>query len=326
MLRLSFGAESFPIAGTFTISRGSKTAADVVAVQLERNGFKGQGEGVPYPRYNETVPQCLAALEAASAKIETGITRESLPALNLPKAVLNALDCALWDLEAKTQQVPAWKLAGLSGLKPQVTAFTISLDTPEAMAAAALKAAHYPLLKLKLGRNGDSERLAAIRAAVPSARLIVDANEGWDESTLADMLAHCAKADVELVEQPLPQGKDDALKHIKRSTLICADESAHDAASLAELKGKYDAVNIKLDKTGGLTGALEMAKAARAQDFKIMVGCMLATSLAMAPAFLVAQLADYVDLDGPLWMKKDREPAISYAKGVMQAPVTALWG
>jgi len=322
-MRLSFGAESFPIAGTFTISRGSKTSAEVVAVEVEQDGIKGHGEGVPYARYNETVPQCLAALETVKAD---GITRASLPALKLPKAVANAIDCALWDLEAKTQKQPAWKLAGLAGMEPKVTCFTISLDTPEAMATAAIKAAHYPLLKLKLGREGDPERLAAIRAAVPHARLVVDANEGWHEGIIEEMLVHCAKAKVELVEQPLPQGQDEALRHIKRSTLICADESAHDAASLDELKGKYDAVNIKLDKTGGLTEALRMAHAARAQDFKIMVGCMLATSLAMAPAFVVAQLADYIDLDGPLWMKQDRQPSIKYLKGVMQAPEPALWG
>ena len=322
-MQLFFGAESFPIAGTFTISRGSKTSADVVAVEIEMDGVKGRGEGVPYARYHETVPQCLTALEKVDIE---GLTRGNLPVRKLPKAVANALDCALWDLEAKGSKLPAWKLAGLARLKPQVTAFTISLDTPEAMAAASLKAAQYPLLKLKLGRDGDPERLAAIRAAVPQARLIVDANEGWHEGIIETMLAHCKTARVELVEQPLPQDKDEALRHIKRDTLICADESAHDAASLAGLKGKYDAVNIKLDKTGGLTEALHMAKAARAQDFKIMVGCMLSTSLAMAPAFLVAQLADYVDLDGPLWMQKDRQPAISYVKGVMQAPEPALWG
>lgn len=322
-MHLDFGAESFPIAGTFTISRGSKTSADVVVVEVERDGVKGRGEGVPYGRYNETVPQCLAALETVNTQ---NLARDTLPALNLPKAAASALDCALWDLEAKAGKTSAWKLAGLACIEPKVTAFTISLDTPEAMAAASLKAAQYPLLKLKLGRDGDPERLTAIRAAVPHARLIVDANEGWHEAIVEDMLAHCAKANVELVEQPLPQGQDDALRHIKRSTLICADESAHDAASLHELKGKYDAVNIKLDKTGGLTEALRMAKAAREQDFKIMVGCMLATSLAMAPAFIVAQFANYVDLDGPLWMKHDREPAIRYEKGVMQAPAPELWG
>ena len=326
MPKLTLSSQSFPIAGTFTISRGSKTAADVVLVELEQDGVKGWGEAVPYARYNETVPQCLAALQASRARIEAGITRSDVSKLDLPKAAQNALDCALWDLLAKQTGIPAWKAAGLFEPQPRITAFTISLDTPEAMASAAAKASHMPLLKLKLGREGDEQRLAAIRAAVPSARLIVDANEGWRESIIEKMLEACVQHRVELVEQPLPVGDDEALLHIKCDVLICADESAHDAASLPGLVGKYDAVNIKLDKTGGLTGALAMAHAAQEAKFKIMIGCMLATSLAMAPAFLVAQMADYVDLDGPLLLAKDREPAISYAKGLMFPPPPALWG
>ncbi len=326
MLKLTLSSQSFPIAGTFTISRGSKTAADVVLVELAQDGVSGRGEAVPYARYNETVPQCVAALEASRAKIEAGITRNDVNKLNLPKAAQNALDCALWDLQAKQTGTPAWKVAGLVEPQPKITAFTISLDTPEAMAAAAAKAAHLPLLKLKLGREGDEQRLAAIRAAVPTARLIVDANEGWREGSITKMFAACAQHRVELVEQPLPAGDDEALRHIKCDVLICADESAHDAASLPGLVGKYDAVNIKLDKTGGLTDALAMARAAQEAEFKIMIGCMLATSLAMAPAFLVAQMADYVDLDGPLLLAKDREPAISYSKGLMFPPPSALWG
>lgn len=324
MPKLSISAQSFPIAGTFTISRGSKTAADVILVELEQDGLKGQGEAVPYARYDETVPQCLAALEAARPAIERGQLDAS--ALALPKAAQNALDCAAWDLRAKQGGKPAWALAGLAAPVPQVTAYTISLDAPEAMAAAAAKAAHMPLLKLKLGREGDEQRLAAIRAAVPRSRLIVDANEGWRDNVLEVMLAACRLHGVELVEQPLPAGDDEALRHTRHDVLICADESAHDAQSLAALRGKYDAVNIKLDKTGGLTGALAMAREARAQHFKIMVGCMLATSLAMAPAFLVAQLADYVDLDGPLLLARDRSPAIAYQNGLMSPPRSALWG
>jgi L-alanine-DL-glutamate epimerase-like enolase superfamily enzyme len=326
MLKLTLSSQAFPIAGTFTISRGSKTAAHVVLVKLEQDGVKGWGEAVPYMRYNETAPHCLAALEDSRAKIEAGITRSDVRKLDLPKAAQNALDCALWDLEAKHAGKPVWALVGLVEPQPKTTAFTISLDTPEAMAAAAAKAAHMPLLKLKLGREGDEQRLAAIRAAVPSARLIVDANEGWRESIIEEMLAACVQHRVELVEQPLLAGEDEALRHITRDVLICADESAHDAASLPGLVGKYDAVNIKLDKTGGLTGAIAMARAAQEAKFKIMMGCMVATSLAMAPAFLVAQLADYVDLDGPLLLAKDREPAISYSKGLMFPPPPALWG
>lgn len=315
--------ESWPIAGSFTIARGSKTAADVVVVQLSRNGFTGHGECVPYARYNETVPQVLAALEAARIEIENGADASLLP---LPYAARNALDCAMWDLLCKESATPAWQKLGLSEPVAQTTAFTLSLDTPNAMAVAANAASGRNLLKLKLGREGDVERLRAIRAAVPNARLIVDANEGWSSAILPKMLAACAEMGVELVEQPLPAGDDEALRGLARTTLICADESAHGVESLAKLRGKYDAVNIKLDKTGGLTPALAMAKQAKADGFKIMVGCMLATSLAMAPAFIVAQMADYVDLDGPLLLAKDREHAIQYQGSLMQPPPRALWG
>jgi L-alanine-DL-glutamate epimerase-like enolase superfamily enzyme len=232
----------------------------------------------------------------------------------------------MWDLEAKQSGKPAWSLAGLSSPKPVITAYTLSLDTAENMAAAALRAKDRPLLKLKLGRDGDAQRLATIRAAVPHARLIVDANEGWSPDILPAMLKACKTYGVELVEQPLPAASDDFLKDLQRDCLICADESAHGLESLASLKGKYDAVNIKLDKTGGLTPALELAKASHAQNMKIMVGCMLATSLAMAPAFLIAQTADYVDLDGPLLLARDRIPAIRYDGSLMQPPPAALWG
>jgi L-Ala-D/L-Glu epimerase len=316
-------SESWPIAGSFTIARGSKTAADVVVVKLSRNGFTGHGECVPYARYNETVPHVLAALDAVRLDIENGADASTL---SLPFAARNALDCAWWDLACKETATPAWQKLGLAEPIAQTTAFTLSLDTPDAMAAAAKAATGRSLLKLKLGRVGDIERLRAIRAAVPSARLIVDANEGWSASTLPDMLAACAETGVELVEQPLPAAEDEALRGLARTTLICADESAHGVESLAKLKGKYDAVNIKLDKTGGLTPALLMAHQAKVDGFKIMVGCMLATSLAMAPAFIVAQMADYVDLDGPLLLAKDREHAIQYNGSLMQPPPRALWG
>jgi L-Ala-D/L-Glu epimerase len=316
-------SESWPIAGRFTIARGSKTAADVVVVKLTRNGVTGQGECVPYARYNETVPQVLAELEAARANIEAGADAASLA---LPYAARNALDCATWDLQCKEGNKPGWEMLGHAAPMACITAYTLSLDTPDAMAAAAKAATGRNLLKLKLGRDGDVERLKAIRAAVPNARLIVDANEGWSPESLPAMLAACAATGVELVEQPLPAGDDEALRGLARSTLICADESAHGIESLAALKGKYDAVNIKLDKTGGLTPALAMAVAAKADGFKIMVGCMLATSLAMAPAFVVAQMADYVDLDGPLLLAKDREPSIEYQGSLMLPPPRALWG
>ncbi|TMJ40017.1 MAG: dipeptide epimerase [Alphaproteobacteria bacterium] len=323
---LTIAHESWPIAGSFTISRGSKTKADVVVVTLEENGIVGRGECVPYPRYHETVPQVIAALEAARGLIEDGLARDGIARFVAPKAARNALDCALWDLEAKRSGRPVWQLAELSEPKPVITAYTLSLDTPQAMAQAATAAADRPLLKLKLGREGDEERIWAIREAAPKARLIVDANEGWNDAALPRMLAACAEAGIELVEQPLPASSDEALKSVDRLVPICADESAHDVEGVAALLGKYDAVNIKLDKTGGLTGALALARAARADDLKIMVGCMLATSLAMAPAMLLAQFASVVDLDGPLLLKQDRSPGITYAGSLMHPPPRALWG
>jgi L-Ala-D/L-Glu epimerase len=325
-LQLSCAHESWPIAGSFTISRGSKTAADVVVVTLAANGISGRGECTPYPRYGETVDQVLAALEALRNVIEQGIGFEDIRKASLPMAAKNALDCALWDLRAKLTGTSTWRTAGLAGLRPLTTAYTISLGTPEAMAEAAKRAAHRPLLKLKLGQTGDAQRLRAVRRAVPKARLIVDANEGWTAATLPNMLSVCAETGVELLEQPLPANDDEALAHIKRAIPVCADESAHGAGSLPSLIGKYDAVNIKLDKTGGLTPALEFAHAAKAANMKIMVGCMVATSLAMAPAFLVGQLADLVDLDGPLLLKQDREPGLHFEGSNISPPTAELWG
>jgi L-alanine-DL-glutamate epimerase-like enolase superfamily enzyme len=232
----------------------------------------------------------------------------------------------LWDLEAKRAGIPAWQLAGLAEPRPVITAYTLSLDEPDAMAKAAAAASDRPLLKLKLGREGDEERIEAIRQAAPKARLIVDANEGWSEAILPRMLGACAKAGIELVEQPLPASNDEALRSIERMVVICADESAHDVHGIAALIGKYDAINIKLDKTGGLTQALALAQAARDRDLKIMVGCMLATSLAMAPAMLLAGFASFVDLDGPLLLKEDRVPGISFEGSLMHPPPPALWG
>jgi L-alanine-DL-glutamate epimerase-like enolase superfamily enzyme len=314
-------AESWPISGSFTIARGSKTTADVIVVELTQGQTIGWGEGVPYKRYGETVWQCREALEYVKSHIEEGETPDSLP-----MAARNALDSARWDLRAKLEGKPVWKLAGIGKPKPVITAYTISLDTPEAMAAHATRVGNLPLLKIKLGKPGDEARLAAIRASVPNARLIIDANEGWTPETLPMMFAACKHHGVELVEQPLPAEADEILGSFKRDVLICADESAHDAKGLKALRGKYDAVNIKLDKTGGLTQALEMAKAAKAEGFKIMVGCMVGTSLSMAPAFLVAQMADFVDLDGPLLLAADRDSGISYKDGLMQPPLKTLWG
>ncbi|MFG1478997.1 N-acetyl-D-Glu racemase DgcA [Xanthobacter sp. V4C-4] len=325
MPTLNVSVDHFPIAGTFTIARGSKTEAVVVVARLEADGVCGQGECVPYGRYGETVEGVAAAIAATAPAIAGGLGRAGLQALLPAGAARNALDCAFWDLEAKRSGVPAAVAAGLPPLRPLETAFTLSLDTPAAMAAAAAGAGR-PLLKLKLGAPGDRERLAAVRAAVPAARLIVDANEGWDADALPGLLAACAAVGVELVEQPLPAAADAALADMAHPVPICADESVHDRAGLAALRARYDAVNIKLDKTGGLTEALALVAEAERLGFGVMVGCMLATSLAMAPALLVAQRAAVVDLDGPLLLARDRSPHLTYQGATVLPPPPELWG
>lgn len=325
MAQLIVTPERFPIRGSFTIARGSKSEAAVVLVELHDGGLVGRGECVPYARYDESVEDVAAALTALAAPVAAGMGREKLSSLLPPGAARNAIDCAFWDLEAKRAGKPAYELAGLPAPQPAVTAFTISLDTPEAMAAAARTSGH-ELLKLKLGMDGDPERVAAVRAAVPGTRLIVDANEGWTAANLASNLAACADAGIELVEQPLPAAEDALLAYTARPVPVCADESAHGLDSLPQLIGRYDALNIKLDKTGGLTEALALARAARAAGLDIMVGCMVATSLAMAPAMLLAPLARFVDLDGPLLLARDREPSLRYEGSVVYPPEPALWG
>ncbi|MFG1423367.1 N-acetyl-D-Glu racemase DgcA [Roseixanthobacter liquoris] len=325
MPSLTVEIERFPVAGTFTISRGSKTEAVVVVSHLRQGPHAGRGECVPYARYGETVEGVARDIRALAPALAAGLDRAGLQALLPAGAARNALDCALWDLEAKRTGVPAHRLAGLPEPRPLTTAFTLSLDTPAAMADAAV-AAGRPLLKLKFGGAGDVERIAAVRAAVPDARLIVDANESWCADDLIANLDACARAGVELIEQPLPADNDAALARVPHLVPICADESVHDRAGLADLRTRYDAVNIKLDKTGGLTEALALAEAAKAQGFGLMVGCMLASSLAMAPAMLVAQLAQVVDLDGPLLLARDREPGLRYDGARAFPPEPALWG
>ncbi|MGE0210220.1 MAG: N-acetyl-D-Glu racemase DgcA [Parvibaculaceae bacterium] len=327
-LRLTVAEEVWPLASAFTISRGSKTEARVVTVTLEgEGGVVGRGECVPYARYGETVEGVVQALEAARPRIEAGITRSEVPGLLKPMAARNALDCAFWDLEAKRAGEPVWRLAGLKEPPGSlVTAYTLSLGEPAAMAEAASRERHRPLLKLKLGRPGDRARLEAVRKAAPDTRLIVDANEGWSESDLPELLALSSDLGVELVEQPLPADADSALEGVRRRVPIGADESAHDQRSLGQLEGRYDALNVKLDKTGGLTEALALAEAAKIKGFRLMVGCMVSTSLSMAPAALVAQLADFVDLDGPLLLARDREPCIRYDGSLMHPAPAALWG
>jgi len=325
-LSLTVRTERWPIAGAFSISRGAKTEAQVVVAELNDGRHRGRGECVPYARYDETVAGVMAALGAIGNKLAFGLDRKALQNAMPPGAARNALDCAFWDLEAKRAGKPAHELAGLPPPRPLTTAYTISLGTPEVMAKAAQAASGRKLLKVKLGGTGDPERIAAVRAAAPNSELIVDANEGWTASNLAANLSACAAAGVTLVEQPLPSDADAALGSIERPILVCADESVHDRAGLAALVGRYDAVNIKLDKTGGLTEALAMVQEAERLGFGVMVGCMVATSLAMAPAMLVAQRARVVDLDGPLLLAKDRPDGLRYDGSLVNPPTPALWG
>lgn len=317
----------FAVRGQFRIARGARSSAEVVVAEVREGGVTGRGECVPYARYGETVAGVAAALEALAGAVADGLDRTALQERLPPGAARNALDCALWDLEAKRRGIPAWRLAGLAGPpQPVVTAFTLSVDTPEAMAAAARAAADRPLLKLKLTGDGDLERMRAVRAAAPAARLIVDANEAWSLEHLRAFAPACAELGVELIEQPLPAGADEALRGLGCPVPLGADESCHDTASLARLQGLYQVVNIKLDKAGGLTEALRLKAAARAAGFRVMVGCMLASSLAMAPALLIAQDADWVDLDGPLLLAEDRVPGLRYDGATVHPPAPALWG
>ena len=318
--------ERWPIAGHFTISRGAKTEAVTVVAEVSRGDRIGRGECVPYPRYGETPEATLAALKSMQEPVARGLDRQALQAAMPAGAARNALDCALLDLEAKIAGQRVWNLLGRTAPRACTTAYTISLGTPEAMAAATAKAAHRPLLKIKLGGDGDGARIAAVRTAAPESELIVDANEAWTTDNLEQRLAECAKAGVTLVEQPLPAGQDEALARIRRPLAVCADESVHDRGSLAGLRERYDAVNIKLDKTGGLTEALAMADAAQALGFEIMIGCMVATSLAMAPAMLLTHAARYVDLDGPLLLARDRDAGLRYDGSLVYPPDATLWG
>ncbi len=314
--------DTFPLARAFTISRGSKTEARVITATVTRGGVTGRGESVPYARYGETPDTVLAQI----ATLPQGITRAELQTALPPGAARNAVDCALWDWEAKASGQRVWHLAGLAPPAPRITAYTLSLDTPAAMRAQAQENAHRPILKIKLGTPDDMPRLESVRAGAPKATIIIDANEGWTPEVYTDLAPHLILLGVALVEQPLPAGADDLLAEIPHPLPICADESAHDRASLATLRGKYDMVNLKLDKTGGLTEALLMATEARAAGFGLMVGCMVGTSLAMAPAILPAQAAAFTDLDGPLLLAQDRDHPLHYDQDGVHPPDAALWG
>jgi L-Ala-D/L-Glu epimerase len=318
--------ERWPIVGAFTISRGSKTAAEVVVAELVDGAFTGRGECTPYPRYGETVEGVAADIARCAADIAHGLDRAGLQRALPAGAARNALDCAFIDIEAKRAGRPAHEVLGVAPPRPRVTAYTISFGSPEQMAQAAAAAAARPLLKIKLGGSGDPERIAAIRRAAPAAELIVDANEGWRPDNLDANMAACAAAGVTLIEQPLPAHDDGALAALARTVAICADESVHDRATLRALVGKYDAVNVKLDKAGGLTEALALAVDARALGFELMVGCMVATSLAIAPAMLVAERARVIDLDGPLLLARDRPDGLRFDGSTVYPASPSLWG
>lgn len=327
MPHVSAEAQTWPLAQAFAISRGSKTEARVVVVTLTQDGAVGRGECVPYARYGESVDSVLAEVGRVGDALRAGADRSEIQEMLAPGAARNAIDCALWDLEAKRTGEPVWRRAGLE--KPPValtTAYTISLGSPEEMARSAAVNAHRPLMKLKLTGAGDLERVAAVREAAPATALIVDANEGWSIDMVEPFSAALAKLGVELIEQPLPADRDEALASVAHPVPICADESAHSCAGLAALVGRYDAINIKLDKTGGLTEALALKDAALLAGLDIMVGCMVGTSLGMAPAFLLAQGARFVDLDGPLLLARDRDEGFRFDGSIMHPPQAALWG
>ncbi|MBO9428967.1 N-acetyl-D-Glu racemase DgcA [Sulfitobacter sp. R18_1] len=321
-MQIDVTADTFKLAQVFTISRGSRTEAKVLTVRVTEGGVTGWGECVPYARYDETLESVTAEING----LPGDITRQALYDLLPAGAARNVVDCALWDLEAKRAGKRVWELAGLTAPGPEITAYTLSLDEPEAMRAQAAKHSYRPLLKIKLGTPDDMPRLEAVRAGAPDATIIIDANEGWSAEVYADLAPHLLRLGVALVEQPLPAGEDDALLGMDRPVPVCADESCHDRASLPGLKGKYDVVNIKLDKTGGLTEALALRDAARAEGFEVMVGCMVGSSLAMAPATLVAQGAKVVDLDGPLLLAEDRDNALKFDGAGVHPPAAALWG
>lgn len=321
-MQIEVTRDTFRLAEVFSISRGSRTEAQVLTVTVSDGAATGWGECVPYARYGESLDSVEAQIRSLPSDIDRAALQAALPA----GAARNAVDCALWDLAAKQSGRRVWELAGLPAPGPEITAFTLSLDTPENMKAAAARHAHRPLLKIKLGTPDDMPRLEAVRAGAPEARIIVDANEGWSAEVYADLAPHLSRLGVALVEQPLPAGEDAALEGLVRPVPICADESCHDRASLPALARRYDMVNIKLDKTGGLTEALALRRDAQAAGYGIMVGCMVGSSLAMAPAVLVAQGAAVVDLDGPLLLAEDRQHPLNYDTAGVHPPARELWG
>lgn len=326
MISLSVSHETWPIRGSFTISRGSRTEVDVIVAELREGDKRGRGECVPYARYGETPESVMEQIQGLEDALASGLDSDRLQDALPSGAARNAVDCAFWDLNAKCDGKRVWELAGLPAPEPLTSAYTLSLDTPEKMKAAAKENSVRPLLKLKLAGPDDLQRVEAVRSGAPEAVIIVDANEGWTPEIYSALAPKLAALGVQMIEQPLPADNDAALGEIERAVPVCADESCHDRASLPALKGRYDIINIKLDKTGGLTEALALKVEAEAIGFGVMVGCMLATSLSMAPAHLVAQGVQVVDLDGPLLLAKDREPPMRFEGSEIYPPDEALWG
>jgi L-alanine-DL-glutamate epimerase-like enolase superfamily enzyme len=319
--------ERWPVAGAFTIARGAKTFVDVVMVEIAESGMVGRGEGTPIYYHGETAASVLVQVEAAAAALEGGVRREALLEILPRGAARNAIDAAIWDLEARLSATSACEAAGLASTISVTTAFTLSLDTPAAMEEAARCASgRYPLLKLKLAGEGDRERVAAVRRGAPYARLIVDANEAWTGRDIVAEAAALLPYGVELIEQPVRAGEDHLLDGLSSPIPLCADESCHDRADLARYVGRYAAINVKLDKAGGLTEALRLVADARAAGMEVMIGCMLSTSLGVAPAFLLAGQARWVDLDGPLLLARDREGGFRFTGGTMIPSPPGFWG
>ncbi len=318
--------QSWPIAGRFTISRGTKTSCETIIAEITKGDIKGRGECVPYARYGENIENTLAEIMSFAKNIADGATKDDLQNIMKAGAARNAIDCAMWDLEAKLTGRPVWQLANLKLPKPIITAYTISLGSPDAMARQALENNHRPLMKLKLTGNGDMERVSAVHNAVPDCRLIVDANEAWSDEQVVPFSKQLKQLGVEMIEQPLPADKDDILANFDHPIALCADESAHGCADFNKLIGKYEMINIKIDKTGGLTEALKLRDMAIANNMQVMVGCMLASSLSMAPAMLIAENAHMVDLDGPLLLAKDCQNPIEFDGSLMMPASRQLWG
>ncbi|MFD0848528.1 N-acetyl-D-Glu racemase DgcA [Sphingosinicella xenopeptidilytica] len=319
-------SDNFPLVAPFRISRGVKTAADVVTVEIVGEGHVGRGEGVPYPRYGETIESALAAIESVRGAIEAGAGRAEINALMPPSAARNAVDCALWDLEARLAGKSVTALIGRAPVGPTPTALTVSLDTPEAMGAAALRLADVPLVKVKVDRSDPAAQIRAVRAAAPKPKLIVDPNESWTIAEVRNLQSLLVDLRVDLLEQPLPAAEDAALEGFRSAVPIAADESAHVAGDLDALMQKYQVINIKLDKTGGLTAALELADAARAKGMGLMTGCMICSSLSIAPALIIAADAAFTDLDGPVWLANDRAGGVTCTNGILTPASPALWG